>query len=74
MEKLTHIVLDDFMPPSLQDHIETVTMHENGHALELGHFGKIFGTDANRKVYFAPRERGYDRFIFWYSKRCEKCR
>jgi hypothetical protein len=34
MEKLTHIVLDDFMPPSLQDHIETVTMYNDN--LEWG--------------------------------------
>jgi hypothetical protein len=26
MEKLTHIVLDDFMPPSVQDHIEQVML------------------------------------------------
>ena len=35
--------------------IETVALHENGHALELGHMGKIFGTKANRKLHIAPR-------------------
>lgn len=29
MEKLTHIVLDDFMPPSLQDHVEQVMMYND---------------------------------------------
>ena len=39
MEKLTHIVLDDFMPPSLQDHIETVTMYNDN--LEWGFRDRI---------------------------------
>lgn len=35
--------------------IETVALHENGHALELGHFGKIFGTLSNLKLHVSPR-------------------
>lgn len=35
--------------------IETVALHENGHALELGHFGKISVTNANGEVHFSPR-------------------
>ena len=35
--------------------IETVALHENGHALELGHFGKISETVANEKFHFSPR-------------------
>lgn len=35
--------------------IETVALHENGHALELGHYGKIFGTFANLKLHVSPR-------------------
>jgi hypothetical protein len=35
--------------------IETVALHEVGHGLSQGHFGKAFGTDANGKVHFAPR-------------------
>lgn len=34
---------------------ETVALHEIGHALELGHFGKIFGTVANLKLHVSPR-------------------
>jgi hypothetical protein len=34
--------------------IETVAMHENGHALGLGHFGDIFRT-RNGEVHAAPR-------------------
>jgi hypothetical protein len=33
---------------------QTVVMHENGHALGLGHFGKAFRTP-NGKLHFAPR-------------------
>jgi len=33
---------------------ETVVLHENGHALNLGHFGKAFRTTANGKLHFAP--------------------
>ena len=35
--------------------IETVALHENGHALELAHFGKIFGTLGNLRLHVAPR-------------------
>ena len=35
--------------------IETVALHENGHALELGHFGKIFRTNKNGKLHVSPR-------------------
>lgn len=35
--------------------IETVALHETGHALELGHFGKIHGTLANLKLHISPR-------------------
>jgi len=35
--------------------IETVALHENGHAFELGHFGAIFVTEKNNKLHFAPR-------------------
>jgi hypothetical protein len=34
--------------------IETVVLHEAGHGLSLGHFGKLFQTDANGKLHFAP--------------------
>lgn len=34
--------------------IETVALHENGHALGLGHFGDIFQTP-NGKIHFAPK-------------------
>lgn len=35
--------------------IETVALHENGHALGLGHFGKVFVTNNNNKLHIAPR-------------------
>lgn len=35
--------------------LQTVAIHENGHALGIGHFGKIFQTNANGKLHFAPR-------------------
>ena len=35
--------------------IETVALHENGHALGLGHFGKVFVTNNNNKLHVAPR-------------------
>lgn len=35
--------------------IETVALHENGHALGLGHFGKVFVTTKNNKLHVAPR-------------------
>jgi hypothetical protein len=34
--------------------VETVALHESGHGLSEGHFGKAFGTDANGKIHFAP--------------------
>lgn len=35
--------------------VETVALHENGHALGFGHFGKIFITNGNGKLHVAPR-------------------
>ena len=35
--------------------IETVAVHENGHALGFGHFGKVFVTNGNNKLHVAPR-------------------
>jgi hypothetical protein len=35
--------------------IETVALHENGHALGLGHFGNLFRTEANGKLHSVPR-------------------
>lgn len=35
--------------------IETVALHENGHALGFGHFGKVFVTEANNKLHASPR-------------------
>ncbi len=35
--------------------IETVALHENGHALGLGHFGKIAITNSNGKLHVSPR-------------------
>ena len=35
--------------------IETVALHENGHGLELDHFGSIFLTEKNNKIKFSPR-------------------
>ncbi len=35
--------------------VESVVLHEAGHGLSLGHFGKLFQTDANGKFHFAPR-------------------
>ncbi len=34
---------------------ETIALHETGHGLSQGHFGKVFGTDANLKIHFTPR-------------------
>ena len=34
--------------------VESVVLHEAGHGLSLGHFGKLFMTDANGKFHFAP--------------------
>ena len=35
--------------------VETVVLHETGHGLSQDHFGKLFETDANGKLHFAPR-------------------
>jgi hypothetical protein len=35
--------------------IESIALHEAGHGLSQGHFGKAFGTNANGKIHFAPR-------------------
>jgi hypothetical protein len=35
--------------------VETVALHENGHALELAHFGRISLTKANLRLHVAPR-------------------
>jgi hypothetical protein len=35
--------------------VETIALHENGHSLELGHFGNIFVTENNSKLHVAPR-------------------
>lgn len=35
--------------------VETIVLHETGHGLSLGHFGKLFQTDANGMFHFAPR-------------------
>ena len=35
--------------------IETVAFHENGHALELGHFGAIVGNTRSGKLQVSPR-------------------
>src|SRR5262245_24928489 len=34
--------------------VQTVALHESGHGLSQGHFGKAFRTDANGKIHFAP--------------------
>jgi hypothetical protein len=35
--------------------VETVVLHETGHALSQAHFGKLFRTKKNGKFHFAPR-------------------
>lgn len=35
--------------------VETIVLHETGHGLSLGHFGKLFRTDRNGYFHFAPR-------------------
>lgn len=35
--------------------VETIVLHETGHGLSLGHFGKLFQTDASGMFHFAPR-------------------
>lgn len=34
--------------------VETVALHEAGHGLSQGHFGRFFGTFTNQKLHFAP--------------------
>jgi len=34
--------------------VESTVLHEAGHGLSQGHFGKLFETDANGKLHFAP--------------------
>jgi hypothetical protein len=34
--------------------VETVALHESGHGLSQNHFGKIFLTNANERLHFAP--------------------
>ena len=35
--------------------VETVVLHEAGHGLSQGHFGKLFTSNGNDKFHFAPR-------------------
>lgn len=35
--------------------VETVVLHETGHGLSQGHFGKLSRTDSNGKFHFSPR-------------------
>lgn len=35
--------------------VETVALHESGHGLSQGHFGKLFQTTSNGRFHFAPR-------------------
>ena len=35
--------------------VETIALHESGHGLSQGHFGKAFRTNGNNKLHFAPR-------------------
>ena len=35
--------------------VETIALHESGHALSQGHFGTAFLTTGNNKLHFAPR-------------------
>src|SRR5215475_7781261 len=35
--------------------VQTVALHESGHGLSQGHFGKAFLTNSNDKLHFAPR-------------------
>jgi hypothetical protein len=41
-------------PPWPAIDVETVALHESGHALSLEHYGKQFFTFANAKVHWAP--------------------
>ncbi len=35
--------------------VETIALHEAGHGLSQGHFGKAFVTDSNNVLHFSPR-------------------
>jgi len=35
--------------------VESIVLHETGHGLSQDHFGKLFETEANGKLHFAPR-------------------
>lgn len=35
--------------------VETVSLHESGHGLSQGHFGKAFRSNGNDKLHFSPR-------------------
>jgi hypothetical protein len=35
--------------------VESIVLHESGHGVSLGHFGKLFQTEVNGKFHFAPR-------------------
>jgi len=35
--------------------VETVALHENGHSLSQGHFGRLIRTDKNGKFHFNPK-------------------
>ncbi len=44
--------------------VESVALHEFGHGLSQGHFGKAFRTENNEKIHFAPfavMNAGHDR-------------
>ena len=51
------IYFNDDFPWADGDHydIETVALHEAGHGLSQGHFGKAFITPKNGKIHFSPR-------------------
>ena len=51
------IYYNDAFSWAIGDHIdvETVALHEAGHGLSQGHFGKLFQGESNGKYHFAPR-------------------
>jgi hypothetical protein len=51
------IYFNDAFNWAVGDHydIETVALHEAGHGLSQGHFGKAFITPKNGKIHFSPR-------------------
>ena len=51
------IYYNDAFPWADGDHydVETIALHEAGHGLSQGHFGKLFKTEKNGKYHFAPR-------------------